>query len=69
YYAVLNLPKTCTPLEIKKSYQKLALTFHPDKTSPSLTDQAQVEFEKVKRAHAVLSDVASRKAYDAFGDK
>jgi DnaJ-domain-containing protein 1 len=31
YYAVLGLEKTATPDQIKKSYRKLALKYHPDK--------------------------------------
>ncbi|GMH73531.1 hypothetical protein TrLO_g10608 [Triparma laevis f. longispina] len=69
YYAVLNLLSSCTASEIKKSYQRLALTFHPDKANAANAQLAQVEFEKVKKAHAVLSDPATRAAYDAFGDK
>ena len=31
YYSVLNVKKTATLEEIKKSYRQLALKYHPDK--------------------------------------
>lgn len=31
YYDVLGVEKTCTPGEMKKAYQRLALRMHPDK--------------------------------------
>lgn len=30
-YAILEIPKTATPDDIKKTYRKLALKYHPDK--------------------------------------
>lgn len=30
-YAILGLPKTATPDDVKKTYRKLALKYHPDK--------------------------------------
>lgn len=64
-YDVLTVPVTATPEEITKSYKRLALRYHPDKTNhdPDLTEK----FKDVTRAYEVLKDPQQRKAYDAYG--
>lgn len=64
FYLVLGLSKTATDSEIKKSYRKLALQFHPDKNSAPGADEA---FKLVSKAFAILSDADKRAQYDRFG--
>ena len=33
HYAVLNISKDCSSMEIKKAYRRLALSIHPDKVN------------------------------------
>lgn len=64
-YQTLGLPKTATADEIKKTYRKLALKYHPDK-NPNNPD-ASDKFKEVNRAHSILSDLTKRNIYDNYG--
>lgn len=60
-YAVLGLNSTATPDDIKKAFRLKASEFHPDKNASEL---APVKFREVREAYEVLSDPATRTAYD-----
>ncbi|XP_046674830.1 dnaJ homolog subfamily C member 5 isoform X2 [Homalodisca vitripennis] len=64
-YLILGLPKTATAEDIKKTYRKLALKYHPDK-NPNNPEAAE-KFKDVNRAHAILSDLTKRNIYDNYG--
>ncbi|KAI9250992.1 hypothetical protein BDA99DRAFT_522372 [Phascolomyces articulosus] len=64
YYEVLSLEKKCTEVQIKKSYRKLALQFHPDKNNAPGADEA---FKLISKAFTVLSDPQKRAIHDAGG--
>ena len=66
YYKILGVDKGSTPDEIKKSYRKLALQFHPDRNKGD--KKAEEKFKEISEAYAVLSDDDKRKQYDQFGD-
>lgn len=65
YYEVLGVTKTSTEIEIKKSYRKLAMKYHPDRNPDDA--EAEIKFKEVKEAYEVLSDGRKRQAYDQFG--
>ena len=62
HYSILNLPPHATLDEIKKSFRKLALKYHPDKNTE---EGASDNFRRVKLAHEVLSDPMKRRQYDS----
>ncbi|XP_073976047.1 cysteine string protein isoform X2 [Rhodnius prolixus] len=64
-YVILGLPKTATADDVKKTYRKLALKYHPDK-NPNNPEAAE-KFKDVNRAHAILSDLTKRNIYDNYG--
>lgn len=65
YYEILEVTKTSTGEEIKKSYRKLAVKFHPDKNPGDHT--AEEKFKELGEAYDILSDEQKRAAYDRFG--
>ena len=66
YYEILGLQRNCTEDDIKKSYKKLAIKFHPDKNR---APQASEAFKKVSAAYACLTDAEKRRYYDHTGEE
>lgn len=65
YYEVLGVNRDASDEDIKKSYRKLAMKFHPDR-NPDNKD-AEEKFKEAKEAYEVLSDASKRQAYDSYG--
>jgi molecular chaperone DnaJ len=62
---VLGVSRTVTEQELKSSYRKLALQYHPDR-NPNNPD-AEEKFKEVSEAYGVLADSEKRAVYDRFG--
>ncbi len=65
YYEVLGVAKGASADEIKKSYRKIALQYHPDRNPGN--KEAEEKFKEAAEAYDVLSDADKRKRYDSFG--
>jgi molecular chaperone DnaJ len=65
YYQILGVNRDATDEDIKKSYRKLAMKYHPDR-NPDGKDTEE-KFKEAKEAYEVLSDGKKRAAYDQFG--
>jgi DnaJ-class molecular chaperone len=66
-YDVLTLNKSATQSEIKKTYKKLALKYHPDRNMGDT--KAEDKFKNISHAYSILSDPDKRKNYDIFGEE
>lgn len=60
YYKILELEKTASQEEIKKSFRRLSKVLHPDKE----TGDAE-KFKELNEAYQTLSDKAKKRAYDS----
>ena len=65
YYEVLGVNKDASDEEIKKSYRKLAMKYHPDRNPDN--PKAEEQFKEAKEAYETLSDDQKRAAYDQYG--
>ena len=62
YYDILGIKKTANQAEIKQSFRKLALKYHPDKNKNS--EESKKKFMQIVEAYEILSDEISRQTYD-----
>ena len=65
YYETLEVSRTATDTEIKSSYRRLALKYHPDRNQGD--KKAEEKFKEAAEAYAILSDGDKRARYDRFG--
>jgi molecular chaperone DnaJ len=65
FYEVLGVQRTATEADMKVSYRKLAMQWHPDR-NPGDKD-CEHRFKEINEAYDVLKDEQKRAAYDRFG--
>ena len=63
-YAVLEVARDASDDDIKKSYRRLAMVYHPDRNA---APDAEARFKEIAEAYSILSDADKRAHYDRFG--
>ncbi|KPI83573.1 dnaj chaperone-like protein [Leptomonas seymouri] len=64
FYVVLEVSHNASQAEIKRSYRRLALKYHPDKAGP----EGAAKFKEINTAYEVLSDPHKKSIYDTYGE-
>ncbi len=65
YYTLLGVSKDATEEEIKKSYRKIAMQYHPDRNPGD--KESEEKFKIASEAYEVLRDPQKREIYDHYG--
>ncbi|MBI5375638.1 MAG: molecular chaperone DnaJ [Candidatus Schekmanbacteria bacterium] len=65
YYQILGVKKEASQEEIKKTYRKLAMQYHPDRNPEN--KEAEEKFKEAAEAYEVLNDPEKRRTYDMYG--
>ncbi|KAE8716501.1 putative pentatricopeptide repeat-containing protein [Hibiscus syriacus] len=68
YYNILKVSRNATEEDLKKSYKRLAMKWHPDK-NPINKKEAEAKFKQISEAYDVLSDPQKRQIYDLYGEE
>ena len=63
FYNILEVPETASLDDIKKSYRRLSMLYHPDKNKNN--PDATAKFQKISEAYETLGDEESKSEYDA----
>jgi molecular chaperone DnaJ len=65
YYDVLGIKRGASSDDVKRSYRKLAMQYHPDRNPGN--KEAEEKFKEINEAYEVLSNDEKRRRYDQFG--
>lgn len=68
YYNILKVNRNASEDDLRKSYRRLAMIWHPDK-NPSTKLEAESKFKQISEAYDVLSDPKKRQIYDLYGEE
>ena len=62
FYDILEIDRSASQDDIKKSFRRLALKYHPDKAGEEFTEI----FQKISEAYSILSNIEDKKTYDSL---
>src|SRR5574342_1366756 len=65
YYKTLGISRNATEEEIKKSYRRVAMQYHPDRNPGNR--ESEDKFKAASEAYEVLRDPEKRRIYDQYG--
>ncbi len=65
YYEVLGVDRGADEKDIKKSYRRVAMKYHPDRNSDD--PNSDEKFKEATEAYEILMDPEKRAAYDQYG--
>lgn len=65
YYDLLEVDQNASQEDLKKSYRKKAMKYHPDRNPGD--EEAETKFKEISEAYDTLSDEQKRAAYDRYG--
>ncbi|KAM7483263.1 hypothetical protein LguiB_007846 [Lonicera macranthoides] len=68
YYNILKVNRNANDDDLRKSYRRLAMIWHPDK-NPSTKTEAEAKFKQISEAYDVLTDPPKRQIYDLYGEE
>ena len=66
YYKILGVERNASQEDIRRTYRKLAMKYHPDRNPGDA--KAEERFKDINEAYQVLSDKDKRARYDRLGD-
>ena len=65
FYEILGVQRNASDDEIKKSYRKLAMKYHPDRNKDD--KESERKFKEAAAAYEILKDPEKKSAYDQYG--
>jgi molecular chaperone DnaJ len=66
FYEILEVRRDADDSELKKSYRRLAMQYHPDRNGGH--PDAEARFKEITEAYEVLRDPEKRAVYDRYGE-
>lgn len=67
YYGILGVKRSCSQLEIKRAYRRLALKYNPERHNDD--ENMKRIFALIAEAYEVLVDHKRRAVYDQYGEE